>query len=215
MPAAPFRHSSLARLFARSASTFLAVWLVGGASALVLSTTIGCQSDEKPPTPVNQPDEHDEHEHDDHEHGDHEHGDHEHGDHEHGDRVNADEAGLDTDDLVYLDRPAAPDSLEEAVAQLTATRDDIADGFASDDVDSIHDQLHSVGDLLEAIETFVEDSDMSTERQEEASEAVETLFTEFGDVDAKLHGGDGEDYADVAESINEAIATLQELSVAE
>ena len=191
--------------FGRFARAFSVTCSLGAALVLLLGVSTGCQSDEKPDATANQIDDH----------GDHDHGDHDHGDHDHGSRVNAAAAGLDADDLVYLDRPEMPENLQEAVAQLTASRDDIANGFANDNVDSIHDQLHAIGDLLEAIETYVEDSDLSEENQKQALQAVETLFDKFGVVDAKLHGGEGKDYQEVADSIDGAVATLQDVSVPE
>lgn len=155
---------------------------------------------------------HDGHHHDGHDHDAHDHDGHDHDGHDHDDSViDAAAAGLTADDLVMPDESFRPESFGEAVEKLAEMRTAIAKGFADDDVDSIHDQLHEIGNLLEATLDLIDESDLAESKKEQANEAVEALFDAFGGVDAKLHGDSGQDYDDVSESINQAITSLQDL----
>ncbi|TWT59255.1 LarC family nickel insertion protein [Allorhodopirellula solitaria] len=173
-------------------------WLLSSAQWFVLMIAVayvggmtGCQPAESTPeTPAAADHDHD-HDHDGH-------------DHDHAEQG----ADLDVDNLPELNTPPPLDSLDEGVEKLVSMRDEIAKGFADDDVDSIHDQLHGVGDLLGQIEEKVATSELSDDAKQAAREAVETLFDAYGEVDAKLHGVEGKDYQDVSEDIDSAIETL-------
>lgn len=122
---------------------------------------------------------------------------------------------IDIGALMPIEPMEEPESLAAGVEQLTSLRDTVAAGFAADDVDSIHDQLHSVGNLLECIESLAESSELSDDQKKAAGQAIESLFDAYGGVDAKLHGQEGNDYADVKEEINAAVDTLNELTAAD
>ncbi len=182
-------------------------WLLSASQSFVLLTMfaylgsmIGCGPAETPLATKAAPS--DEHDHDD----DHDHDAHEHDGHDHDD--------IDVDGLMPINTPDAPESLAAGVQQLVALRDEIAEGFAADDVDSIHDQLHGVGNLLESLEQLTVASEMSAEAKEQAAKAVEVLFDAFDQVDQKLHGKDGKDYADVSSDIDAAVQTLTKLELA-
>lgn len=205
IPPAPVSSASLdvelnPELSRRQAKIALRV-LCSGLLAFGLSGLVGCQ----PETPVDAvpavSQGNDGHDHDGHDHDGH---DHDHDGHDH-DVINADAAGLSAADLVMPGGPAKPKTLADAVTQLTQLRDDVAAGFAADDVDSIHDQLHDVGNLLESTLTLVDESELGDEAKKVANSALETLFDAFGDVDAKLHGEEGKDYADVSDAIDAAM----------
>lgn len=125
--------------------------------------------------------------------------------------VDAGALGLDADALPMLDSAPMPETFAAAVSELTKMRDVIAAGFAADDVDSIHDQLHEIGDLLEATEKLLADTKLDADAKKAGAAAIETLFDEFGAVDATLHGEEGKEYADVSDSIDQAIAQLTEM----
>lgn len=148
------------------------------------------------------------HDHEGHDHEGHDHDGHDHGDHDHG-KINAADMGLDADALVHLDEPDPPASLAEAVEKLAGMKTRIAAGFAADDVDSIHDELHDIGTVLEQTEELVDASDMDADQKKQAAQAVESLFEAFGSVDAKLHGETGSDYSEVASKIDEAVSALE------
>ncbi|WDQ14825.1 hypothetical protein [Rhodopirellula sp. P2] len=153
----------------------------------------------------------DDHGHDD--HGDHEGHDHDadgHEGHDHGDHevIDADAAGLSSDALVHLEKPAAPKSFAAAVEKLAKMKTTIAGGFADDDVDSIHNELHDIGTLLEQTEALAKSSDLNEEQKKQALAAVDALFDAFGSVDAKLHGENGAEYSEVSGDIDDSIKVL-------
>ncbi|WP_430454078.1 hypothetical protein [Rhodopirellula europaea] len=163
---------------------------------------------------------HDDHNHDSHEGHDHAGHDHEgHGhDHEghdhaaHGhETVDAAAAGLSTDALVHLEKADAPKTLADAIKKLTSMQSTIAGGFADDDVDSIHNELHDIGTLLEQTEVLAKESNLGEEKKKQALAAIDTLFDAFGSVDAKLHGEEGADFDEVSSDIEDAIKVLGDL----
>ncbi len=189
------------------------IWFAGSSRFFVLMTVLayavavtGCG--QTAPPPADTPAEHDDHDHD---HDGHDH-DHDHEGHDH-DGHDHDSADIDVDSLMPIDAPAAPASLADGVEQLVSLRDVIAKGFEEDDVDAIHDQLHSIGGLLEYLESKVSSSELPTETKDKAASAIDTLFDAFGDVDAKLHGDLGKDYSDVSSKIDTAVKTLSELDL--
>jgi hypothetical protein len=184
-------------------------WWLGVSQSFVLLTLftyvgsmIGCGPAETPLATKTAPS--DDHDHD--EGHDHDHDGHDHDDHDHDE--------IDVDGLMPISTPETPETLAAGVQQLVALRDEIAKGFAADDVDSIHDQLHGVGNLLESIGQLTEASELSAEAKEQATKAVEVLFDAYGQVDQKLHGDDGKDYADVSSDIDAAVQTLTKLELA-
>ncbi|MEO9590450.1 hypothetical protein [Rhodopirellula bahusiensis] len=147
------------------------------------------------------------HDHDGHDHDAHGHDIHDHGDHDH-ETIDASAAGLSTDALVHLEKADAPKSLDEAIKKLTSMQSTIAGGFADDDVDSIHNELHEIGTLLEQTESLAKESDLDDEKKKQALAAIDTLFDAFGSVDAKLHGDEGAEYSEVGGDIEDAIKVL-------
>ncbi|TWU10975.1 hypothetical protein [Allorhodopirellula heiligendammensis] len=173
-------------------------WFVLTVAMTYTGALAGCRPAEPPAASV------DEHEHDEHGH-DHDH-DHDHAGHDH-DGHNHD-GDVDIDNLVPLKSTPPLESLSQGVDQLVVIRDAIAKGFADDDVDSIHDQLHDVGTLLGQIEEAIPAAEIPDAQKKEMQQAIETLFEAYGDVDLKLHGAEGKDYKDVSGEINSAIDVL-------
>ncbi|MCC9644817.1 hypothetical protein LOC71_21285 [Rhodopirellula sp. JC740] len=184
--------------------------------ALSLFAFAGCQPSAPPETTADSHGEHDHdhdgHDHDghDHSHDGHDHDGHDHHGHDH-ETIDAAAAGLDADALVHLDSEPAPETFAEAVDRLTKMKTSIAKGFGDDDVDSIHGELHDIGNLLEQTESCVKKSDMAEEQKKQALAAIDTLFEAFGTVDAKLHGDEGADYSDVSGDIDDAMQILGDI----
>ncbi|KLU05435.1 putative transmembrane region and signal peptide protein [Rhodopirellula islandica] len=187
--------------------------------SLALVATPGCQPSSPTDSAATSASESgDDHGHDDHDHGDHEGHDHEghdhdahgHEGHDHGDHevIDADAAGLSSDALVHLEKPDAPKSFAAAVEKLSKMKATIASGFADDDVDSIHNELHDIGTLLEQTEALAKSSDLNEEQKKQALAAVDALFDAFGSVDAKLHGENGAEYSEVSGDIDDSIKVL-------
>ncbi|GAB5513331.1 hypothetical protein [Rhodopirellula baltica] len=185
--------------------------------SLALIAFTGCQPSSAPDNAATTEtsDSHDDHDHDGHEGHDHDGHDHEGHDHEghdhaaHGNEtIDAAAAGLSTDALVHLEKADAPKTLADAIKKLTSMQSTIAGGFADDDVDSIHNELHEIGTLLEQTETLAKESDLGDEKKKQALAAIDTLFDAFGSVDAKLHGDEGADFSEVSGDIEDAIKVL-------
>lgn len=169
-------------------------WFVLIAAITYTGTLAGCRPAETPPeSPSAAVDDHD-HEHD-----------HDHDDHDHS-------GDIDVEGLAPLEVAPPLESLGHGVEKLVVVRDTIAQGFADDDVDSIHDQLHDVADLLGQIEELIPEADISEDAKQQMQQAVDSLFDAYGEVDAKLHGAEGKDYQDVSEEINTALDTLTQHS---
>ncbi len=153
----------------------------------------GCRPAAAPPAVI---DDHDDHDHDDHDHAGHDH-----------------DGEIDVDGLVPIEDAPPFESLGEGVHQLVALRDAIAKGFADNDVESIHDQLHDVAGVLGQIEDMIPETDIPDDTKQEMEQAVDTLFNAYGELDAKQHGDEGKDYAEVSGEINTAIDTLTKNSL--
>ena len=153
----------------------------------------------------------------DHDHGDHDHGDHDHGDHsghDHGDHSGHDHGASSDPSLPPTgsdhEEHNDPETYDEAVTELLATKKAIAEAFAAGKPDDAHGPLHDVGHLLGNTETLVEKSDMDDDTKKKLREAIEQLFASYGAVDDKMHNAEkGKDYSDVSEQIENAISTLK------
>lgn len=193
--------------------------------SLAMIAFTGCQPSSAPDeaATTQTSDSHDDHDHDSHEghdhaghdHEGHDHDGHDHEGHDHAahghETVDAAAAGLSTDALVHLEKADAPKTLADAIKKLTSMQSTIAGGFADDDVDSIHNELHDIGTLLEQTEVLAKESDLGEEKKKQALAAIDTLFDAFGSVDAKLHGDEGADFDEVSSDIEDAIKVLGDL----
>ena len=103
-------------------------------------------------------------------------------------------------------------SLQEAVAGIVALRDQIRDGFASDDLDAAHGPLHDIGDLLTQLQQISKGSELTKEQVNSLSVATDQLLDAFGAVDKTFHGGDGSTYEEEAETIDAAILIIADIA---
>jgi len=102
-----------------------------------------------------------------------------------------------------------PETLNDALTELTELRDTIRDAFAADDPDKAHDPLHEVGHIIEAVQELAEKEKLPEERLAAVKTSAEELFTAFGEVDKSMHGEEGSSYKDVSAKIDAAIAALK------
>ncbi|KAA5546067.1 CbtA family protein [Roseiconus nitratireducens] len=101
-------------------------------------------------------------------------------------------------------------TLDEATEEIESLNKTIKDGFANNDVDAAHDPLHHIGEVLEATDHWVQESDLPEPRKQELAAAIEQLFDAFGAIDESLHGDGGKSYDEVSESIQSALDTLNQ-----
>ena len=109
------------------------------------------------------------------------------------------------------DRSHAPTTSGEGLAELTALRNTIRDAFAANDMDTAHDPLHEVGDVLLAIPELTKKENIDSEKQASIQKAVDTLMDAFGRVDKTMHGQEGSTYAEESATIDAAVLELESL----
>lgn len=102
-----------------------------------------------------------------------------------------------------------PETLVDALTELTELRDAIRDAFAKDDTDKAHDPLHEVGHIIEVVQELAEKEKLPEDRLAIVKSSTEELFKAFGDVDKTMHGGEGSTYKDVSEKIDAAMVALK------
>ena len=102
-----------------------------------------------------------------------------------------------------------PETLADALTELTELRDTIRDAFAADDTDKAHDPLHEVGHIIEVVQELAEKEKLPEDRLAIVKSSTEELFNAFGDVDKTMHGGEGSTYKDVSEKIDAAMVALK------
>lgn len=105
-----------------------------------------------------------------------------------------------------------PETLTEAVTELTELRDTVRDAFAANDPDKAHDPLHEVGHILETVSDLAKEEKLSDEKLAIVKSSVETLMQSFGEIDKSMHGQEGASYKDVSTKIDDAIKALAELN---
>lgn len=103
-----------------------------------------------------------------------------------------------------------PESLSDAMNELTTMRNSIRDAFAKNDQDAAHDPLHEVGHVLEAIPELAKKGITSAENQAAIEKSVNDLMDAFGRVDKTMHGQEGSTYAEESKTIDAAIEALSQ-----
>ena len=128
-------------------------------------------------------------------------GDHDH-DHDH---------GHDHDEHGH----AHPESLAEALTQVEELYAEMKAAFAEDDLEKADGPLHEIGHVLEALPELAAKESLPEADQEQIKTAAEALLDRYGEVDERIHGGEGKSYDDVAAQVDEAIATLKAIKLPE
>lgn len=106
--------------------------------------------------------------------------------------------------------PMAPKmSLKESLEKASKLAAQLNQGFADGaGHDVVHDPLHQIGDLLSALPKQISSSEISDENKTALATAIDVLMNSYGKIDAKFHGGEGAEYADVKDEIEEALNSL-------
>lgn len=108
-----------------------------------------------------------------------------------------------------------PETFGAAVEKVDSLRAAIKEAFEAEDMDKADGPVHAVGDILEAVPGLAEKAGLSEEDRTAVQEAVQTLFTHFGAIDEKIHGGEGKNYADVADEVEAAVETLKQAAASD
>jgi hypothetical protein len=78
-------------------------------------------------------------------------------------------------------------------------------------MDTAHDPLHEVGDVLLAIPELAKKENVDSEKLASIQKAVDTLMDAFGRVDKTMHGQEGSTYAEESATIDAAVLELESL----
>jgi len=110
----------------------------------------------------------------------------------------------------------APDTLDEAVAELAEHRDQLAAGYESNDVKAVDEAIHVMGPIARAVEGLAStagldryDAGTATDAAKQVLEVLNTLHNGMHGADAKL---DPAAYDKEADSLNDAIKNLQAMA---
>lgn len=103
-----------------------------------------------------------------------------------------------------------PESLADALNELTTMRNSIRDAFAKNDQDAAHDPLHEVGHVLEAIPELAKKENAAAENQAAIEKSVNDLMDAFGRVDKTMHGQEGSTYSEESATIDAALEALSQ-----
>lgn len=103
-----------------------------------------------------------------------------------------------------------PESLKDALAELTSLRNTIRDSFSKNEQDAAHDPLHEVGHVLEAIPELAKKENATAENQATIERSVNDLMDAFGRVDKTMHGQEGSTYTEESATIDAALESLSQ-----
>ncbi len=104
------------------------------------------------------------------------------------------------------------ETLDEAVAEIEELSSEISEAFTSGQPESAHDALHHIDEVLEATESFIEESELSQDAKDSAASAIADLSDSFTALDEKMHGEEGQEFDDVKSLIESSIASLKATS---
>ena len=104
-------------------------------------------------------------------------------------------------------------SYSAAVAEVEELHASIRKAFEAGKGEDAHDDLHHIGDLLDAIPKLAGKTKMSADDQTAVKEAADKVFSAYGRIDEAFHPGEGQEvgdvkYADFAEEIDAGVAVL-------
>ena len=108
------------------------------------------------------------------------------------------------------EEPAAPQmTLKETLEKTSQLAAKLNQGFADGaGHDVVHDPLHEISHLLAGLPNRIAMSDLTEETKSALATSVDALMDNYGKIDAKFHGAEGADFADVKDKITEALGSL-------
>jgi hypothetical protein len=99
---------------------------------------------------------------------------------------------------------------QETIQKAVASGTKILEGVEKDDLDSVHDELHDIGGMLEAATAAVAlpGNISDTDKREQVAKAIQGLFELLGKLDESMHDGEKIDNKDVAEKLKKGLDDL-------
>jgi hypothetical protein len=104
-----------------------------------------------------------------------------------------------------------PETLQEALTELSEVYTTVKTAFESNKVDDAHGPLHDVGHLLGDMEKMVEKSELDADAKSKVEAGVKSLIDSFGKIDDMFHGGPKVEFAELDKSIAPAMEELKGL----
>jgi hypothetical protein len=102
----------------------------------------------------------------------------------------------------------SPASFADALATVIELDAKIRTACEGDDPDAAHDELHSIGHLLEELPGLATTAGAPLDG-EAVRRSAGVLFDAFSRIDDKLHGGEGSTYAEEAETIGRELGSFR------
>ncbi len=102
----------------------------------------------------------------------------------------------------------SPASFADALATVIELDGQIRTACEGDEPEAAHDELHSIGHLLEELPGLAATAGMPLDG-EAVSRSAGILFDAFSRIDDKLHGGEGSTYAEEAETIGRELGSFR------
>jgi hypothetical protein len=101
-------------------------------------------------------------------------------------------------------------SWQEAIQKAIASGTKILEGVEKDDLDSVHDELHDIGGMLEAATAAVAlpGNISDAGKREQVAKAIQGLFELLGKLDESMHDGEKIDTKDVAAKLKQGLDDL-------
>lgn len=103
-------------------------------------------------------------------------------------------------------------SLGDAAKEIVALQKAIAEAFAANDPDKAHDPLHEIGHIIGVLEDAGKKASLSEADAAELKATKDALMDAFSKVDGAMHGEGETKYSDVAEKVDQSVATLKKLA---
>ena len=109
------------------------------------------------------------------------------------------------------------ESFVEVLTEVEQLLAEIKTAFAADDLETADGPVHGIGHLLEELPQLAAKASPSEPDRQQVKQAVDSLMDGFAALDERVHGGDGagKSYDEVANQIDEAIATLKAIKLPE
>lgn len=105
----------------------------------------------------------------------------------------------------------SPADFAKSLTELKSLADNILKAGSENKIDDAHDDLHTIGDLLESIEASLVKQKLPEAKLASAQKAAAALFTAFGSIDETMHNESKTvDFSKLKPEIEKALSDLME-----
>ena len=110
---------------------------------------------------------------------------------------------------IHLDGHREPETLTEAVEVLSELHQEIQTAFSKADHKAADEALHKIGHMLGEVPVLALKSKLTSDQATVVKSATDELFTLYGKIDERMHGGEGATYEESANKLSVALAALR------